>query len=168
VKFKKSDVLSSKETIEFKEELTFDSNAFINFSRLNSLEDCDVSGTVFYDDEIDVVEIELHVEGIMICPCAITNEDVEVPFDLDSFEVFKFSKTKDENIHQVAGETLDLYPIIFQLILSEVPIKVVKDNVEYPKGKDWEVLTEAEYEEEKGKEIDPRLAKLKQLKFDNE
>jgi len=168
VKFKKSDVLNSIETIEFEEKLTFDSNAFINFSRLNSLEDCEVFGTLFYDDEMDVVEADLHVEGIMICPCAITNEDVEFPFELDSFELFKFSKTKDEKIHHVAGETLDLYPIIFQLILSEVPIKVVKDNVEYPKGKDWEILTEAEYEEEKGKEIDPRLAKLKQLKFDNE
>ena len=154
--------------IEFDEELTFDSNAFINFSRLSSLEDCEVSGTLFYDDETDVVEADLHVEGVMICPCAITNEDVEVPFELDSLELFKFSKTKDENIHPVAGDTLDLYPIIFQLILSEVPIKVVKDNVEYPKGNDWEILTEAEYEKKLGKEIDPRLAKLKEIKFDDE
>ena len=60
---------------------------------------------------------------------------------------------------------MELLPVVFQLILMEVPLKVVKEGIkEYPKGKDWEVVKEEDYQKEKRKEIDPRLAKLKEFK----
>lgn len=48
----------------------------------------------------------------------------------------------------------------------EVPHKVVKEGVEYPKGKGWEVVTEDDFNASKKNAIDPRLAKLKEFKIE--
>ena len=167
MKFRKTDILN-KEIIDFDELLTFDANAFNGFSRLNDVKDIEVSGSLTYDDEMEIVNANIHVEGIMICPCAISNEDVEVILDTDEKLRFSFKKVDDQDIIQVNKDTLDLYPIVLQIILAEVPIKVVKENVTYPKGQNWEVMSEAEYQEKKGREIDPRLAKLQEIKFDED
>ena len=47
-------------------------------------------------------------------------------------------------------------------------MKVVKDDAVYPSGDGWEILSEAEYQRRKGNEIDPRLAKLKEFKFEDQ
>jgi len=168
VKFVKSTILNSNSEINIDERITFDSEIFVRNSRLNDVEDVEVKGFLFYDDNQDVVEAHLNVKGDMVCPCAISNVDVDVPCVTDSIEYFKFSKTEDENVHQVTGDVLDLYPMVFQLILAEVPISVVAEDAEYPSGNGWEVISESEYQEEKGKEIDPRLAKLKDFKLEDD
>ena len=52
-------------------------------------------------------------------------------------------------------------------IFAEVPLKAVHPDLEtYPEGDGWVVMTEEDYINEKSQEIDPRLAKLKDFKFD--
>ena len=47
----------------------------------------------------------------------------------------------------------------------EVPLKVVKPgNITYPKGDGWEVMKEEDYRKEEKPAMDPRLAKLKEFK----
>ena len=100
----------------------------------------------------------------MIVPCSITLEDVEYDFHTKSLEVFSFDKVDDEDVHEVKGDVVELLPVVFQLILMEVPLKVVKKGLkQYPKGDGWEVVKEEDYKKSEKKDIDPRLDKLKRI-----
>lgn len=101
----------------------------------------------------------------MVVPCAITDEDVLVEFKTEDDPVFSFGKTDDEEAIEVKGDTVELMPVVYPLIMMEIPLKVVKPGLkDYPKGDGWEVLTEEEYLREKQSQIDPRLAKLRDYK----
>ena len=78
-------------------------------------------------------------------------------------EAFAFTKC-DDDVHEAKGDVIELLPVIFQLILMEVPLKIVKEGAVYPKGNGWEVMREETWQREKSSEIDPRLAKLKEFK----
>ncbi len=152
--------------IDFEEEISFDTLAFKKLDRLNDLRNVTVKGNGHYDCSLQRFEVDLDLAGEMIVPCALTLEDVVVPFDFSSTEVFSFLNTEDEDVHECKKEFVELYPIVFHLICREVPLKVVKDDAQYLKGEGWEVMSEQEYRSRKEKEVDPRLAKLKDFKFD--
>ena len=111
---------------------------------------------------------DLSITGVMIVPCSITLDDVEVSFHSESEEVFSFVKCEDADVHEAKGDVVELLPVIFQQILMEIPLKVVKPGIkEYPKGEGWKVIREEDLQEEKEKEIDPRLAKLREFKAED-
>jgi len=158
--------LTNQGSISFEEKLDFNLHDLHQLDRLRDLRNVIVKGNGHYDCSLQRFEVDLDLSGDMIVPCAVTLEDVVVPFDFSSHEVFSFLKTDDDEIHECKKDFLELYPVVFQLILAEVPLKVVKDGAEYPKGDGWEVLTEDEYRNRTRNEIDPRLAKLKDFKFE--
>ncbi len=169
MKWSRAELLQAdKHTIEFSEEITFNSASFEKMSQIRGLQDVTVSGNIHYDTASERVFADLDIEGVMIVPCSITLEDVEYDFHTQSLEVFSFEKTDDEDVHEVKGDVVELLPVIFQLILLEVPLKVVKKGIkEYPKGDGWEVVKEEDYLNSKKDEIDPRLAKLKEFKLED-
>ena len=167
VKWTKTELYQTSGTdFEFEEDLKFDSSAFDSINRLTNLLNVNVFGHCCYDSHSKRFEIQLEITGEMVIPCAITLEDVTIPFDIESCEIFSFDQSDDENIHFCKKNWIDLNPIVFQLILAEVPVKVVKNDISYPKGDGWEIITEQDYLNSKIDEIDPRLAKLKDFKFD--
>lgn len=113
------------------------------------------------------VTFHINIKGTMILPCSRTLADVKFPFDIQSSETFvlsSYGNYEDEDLHQPDGEIVDLTRYIRELILLEVPLQVFseKEDVKGPapqSGEGWEVITE----EEKKDQIDPRLAKLKEL-----
>ena len=126
----------------------FDDNIY-----LRELKNVDARIDISYNP-LDELTAHLEISGDMICPCAITLEDVEVPFNISEDTVENQQDIKD---------------LILAFILPEVPIKVVKNaKIEYPRGDGWRVMTEETYRRLKDEEIDPRLAKLKEYKFDEE
>jgi uncharacterized protein len=107
----------------------------------------------------------------MTCPCDVTFEDVQIPFDSEADEIISFDRRDRDNMEvlQVEGEYLELLPVIFRQILLEVPIKVRKEGkIDYPEGDGWKVMDEATYQKEKEGRIDPRLAILKDYKPQDE
>lgn len=150
------------------EQIVFADDVFKQNLRLRNLQKVHVTGDLYYDHHSDFVTCELQISGTMVLPCAITNEDVDYPFDLQVEESFAFHKVDEgEDVHETKGDTLELMPIIFQHIMLEIPLKVVKPDLkEYPKGKGWEVMSEADFEKQKNDEVDPRLAKLKEFKVE--
>lgn len=172
LKWSKLDLLRAKDnTIEFDDGIAFDAATFAKINHLRGLSDVTVSGNIHYDLSSDLVYANLDIEGVMIVPCSITNEDVEYDFHTNSLEVFSFDKVeKDQDIHETKGDVIELLPVIFQLIMMEVPLKVVKPGLtNYPSGDGWEVVKEEEYLKSKQeiKEMDPRLAKLKEFKIED-
>lgn len=172
MKWTKNELIRAKDdTIEFEETISFDSSTIPKSIHLRKLHDVIVTGNIHYDLTNDLIYVNLDIEGLMIVPCSISMEDVEYDFHTNSLEVFSFDKVNlDEDIHEAKGDVVELLPVIFQLIIMEIPFKVVKPGLnEYPSGKGWEVVKEEDYlraKAEKAKEIDPRLAKLRDFKIE--
>lgn len=158
--------LANQLDVSFEEELQFDLRDLHKLDRLRDLRNVIVKGNGHYDCSSQRFEVDLDLAGEMIVPCAVTLEDVTVPFEISSHEIFSFLKSEDDEIHECRNDFLELYPVVFQLILAEVPLKVVKEGAKYPKGDGWEVMREDEYRNRAKNEIDPRLAKLKDFKFE--
>ncbi|WP_088005783.1 YceD family protein [Indiicoccus explosivorum] len=112
----------------------------------------------------------LRLEGVLILPCAKTWEDVELPFNIRSDEIFEWGEyadeSEDENVHAVEGDVIDLQPVLEELILLEIPLQVFRegaDDVVIEGGADWSYKTEDQLREEAENEkpkTDPRLAGL--------
>ena len=155
-------------TIYFDETIDFGPEIFAKMNQIRGLQDVTVSGNVHYDTASERVFADLDIEGVMIVPCSITLEDVEYDFHTKSLEVFSFDKVDDEDVHEVKGDVVELLPVVFQLILMEVPLKVVKKGLkQYPKGDGWEVVKEEDYKKSEKKDIDLCLAKLKEFKVED-
>ncbi|MEG0330389.1 MAG: YceD family protein [Longicatena sp.] len=167
MKWSRLELLQAKdETITFDDKIDFDPAVFSKMHQIRGLQDVTVNGNVHYDTTSERVYANLEIEGVMIVPCSITLEDVEYEFHTTSLEVFSFEKVIDGDIHEIKGDVVELLPVIFQLILMEVPLKVVKEGLtQYPKGDGWEVVKEETYAASKKDDIDPRLAKLKEFKL---
>lgn len=97
------------------------------------LEDVSVHGKAIinYEDEI---ELDLDLSGKMYLPCVISLEEVEVPFATKIEEIIG-----ENNINN--NFYLDLSDILWENIVLEIPIKVVKEGVqlETSSGKGWSV-----------------------------
>ncbi len=167
LKWSKLELMNATKPIFFSEELVFDAAAIARLNQLRGLQNVRAEGELRYEESDDRVYVDLRLTGSMILPCAISGEDVEYPFSTISTEIFAFVKG-DEDAHETKGDVVELLPVIFQLISMEIPLKVVKDGVHYPKGKGWEVMREADWRKEKSATADPRLAKLKDFKFEDD
>ena len=124
------------------------------------LKNVKVSGYI-NKDSIDEYNLNVKVYGIMVLPCSISLKPTNYEF---SFEI-------DDNIDKLLEEigifdknsenTLDIFPIIWENILMEIPIRIVNDDIHDVKmeGNGWKIITERTSDEE----INPELAKLKDL-----
>lgn len=119
-----------------------------------------------YYDAMDELKADLNLKGEMICPCAITLEDVKVPFTFEETVGLSFEDDKDTYFIK---DDLDLDEMVMAYIVPLAPIKVVKNGkIEYPRGDGWQVMSEEAYEKSKADKIDPRWDKLKEYQFDKE
>ncbi len=136
----------------------------IKDSYLRGIKDLKVELSV-EEDLNESLSLNLKLKGYMICPCAITLEDVLVPFDLDE----KVNIDQNGEDAYEFGDMLNLNELIYDLIAKEIPLKVVKKGkIDYPIGDGWKVMSEAEYANEHKNQQDPRWAKLKEYQSDEE
>ncbi|MBO7697795.1 MAG: hypothetical protein J6S38_02015 [Erysipelotrichaceae bacterium] len=120
----------------------------------------------FYYDAADELRINYHLTGEMVCPCAISLEDVYVPFDLSEDEKIVH---KEEEDGFYFNEDKQLEDLVMYIIWPEVPIKVVKkEKIEYSRGDGWSFVSEKDYESSREDEIDPRLQKLMEYKVEED
>ncbi len=154
---------------DFEETLYFPSEMFHNLSQINGLKDVNVTGRGCLDMKNRHLYVDFKVKGQMILPCAVSLEDVDYPFEIESSVTFAFYKPQDdEDVIEVKRDTVDLTPVIFQEIMLDVPMRVVKDGATLKtEGNGWKVLNEEEEHEDEDY-IDPRLAKLKDYFKDKE
>lgn len=120
----------------------------------------------FYYDSLDELRVEYHLSGIMVCPDAITLEDVNVDFDIsDDLKVVN----KDNEDGFYLKEDMTIEQMALYLVLPEVPIKVVNsEKIEYSRGDGWSFMSEEDYQSIQDKTVDPRLQKLKDYKFEED
>ncbi|AZK44542.1 DUF177 domain-containing protein [Erysipelothrix piscisicarius] len=154
--------------LEIDEEIIIDQDLLKGFSLCTALREIFAVGHGYYDEHTSKLITDLTIEGIMTVPCAITLEPFDIEFSIPIGDVFSFEKLEDDEVGiEIEGEELDLDPYIVDSILAAVPLKAIHPDLkEYPEGDGWQVMTEEDYTKEKSQEIDPRLAKLKDFKFD--
>lgn len=139
----------------------------LQHSVLKKVETCHVRGNIVYDSYKQHASTNLNIVGSMILPHSVTNQAVSIPFDTQLVDVFSFAASDvDEDVIEVVEDFIDFGPYILEAILATIPLRIVDENpYEYPSGKGWKVMSEEEYEALE-KPMDPRLAKLKEFKFD--
>ncbi len=121
---------------------------------------------VFYYDFSDKLRVSYQIAGEMICPDAVTLAAVSVPFEAEEDEAVVFDP-KEEGFLLDADRNSE--EVVLSIILPEVPIKVVKNKkIEYSRGDGWSFVSEKDYETSKKDEIDPRLQKLKEYRFEED
>ena len=148
---------------DFEETITFPKEMFYNLSRINDLKDVEVTGSGNFNSSEERLYVTYHVQGTMVVPCAISLEDVDYPFSIDTDVVFAFYKPEDdEDVVEARKDVANLTSVIFQEIMMAIPMRVVKEGAKMKtSGSGWKVMDESEVVAKEEDTIDPRLAKLK-------
>lgn len=138
--------------------------------RFLELLDIYVEGSGYYNDETTEFIVGLEITSHVVVPCAITLKplEIEVITTLSETFVFEPEQSDNEDVYVLEDDFVDLDPYVRLATELAIPLKVVDPELEeYPSGKGWSIMTESQLESSKKEEIDPRLAKLKQFKFDD-
>ena len=103
---------------------------------------CSVKGEIS-KSSLGEITLNLLVNGVMVLPCAITLKPVDYPFNIE------IEGTIDELLEKNTKKcvnTLDIFPIIWENILMEIPMRVVSEEAKDIKlsGDGWKLVTEEE------------------------
>ena len=114
-------------------------------------------------DEVDSYNLNVIISGNMVIPCSVSLKPTN----------YEFSCSIDENIEELLEElgktlknsenSLDIFPIIWENILMEIPMHIVNEDIHDVKlsGDGWRVITEEE--DDDSESVNPELQKLKDL-----
>ena len=152
------DITKLKSGIETSIEINEKLNIDVSNTEIIELKQTELHGSIIKDSEGYYINAIL--SGTMTLPCSVTLKPVDIDFNTEIDgnienlleEIGIFDK-KNEN-------TIDIFPIIWENILMEIPMRVVSDEIDANslKGDGWQVVT--------GEVIsspNPELEKLKDL-----
>lgn len=139
-----------------------------------------VDAYVFYDNGNAIVNA--HVRGNIVVPSSRSLTPVDLPLDFKIDEVYVDTKAQlkkyeeeDEAAFLLDDDgVIDFDKSVADNVILQIPMHILspdeKNGSEMPKGNDWEVISEEEYDNQKtdNKKVDPRLAKLKDLFNDSD
>ena len=105
---------------------------------------------------LDNFHIKVDVEGVMVLPCSISLKPTNYPFHFEIDD--DFDESVQKNLKNVTN-SIDIFPIIWENILMEIPLRVVNSDLSdvKTKGDGWQLITDKE------SRINPELEKLKDL-----
>lgn len=159
-------IKKGSETFEINEEVDF-TNALKQNDEIRKLSKVKVKGTGQLQGK--KVIFNLHIEGTMMLPCALTLDDVTYSYQIDPVEIFVFDREayhEDSDEHLVT-KTIELAPIVWQHVIMQKPLRIVREGAyEELKKQGIELESEEDLKSETPKP-DPRLAILSKLLDDN-
>lgn len=128
------------------------SEELIKTTEIKKLKNVFVSGEIIDAHEYGL-EINMNIKGTMLLECAISLEDTDYDFSIDVAENIE----KIDDFEKNNSNLLDITSIIWENILLEIPLRVVKKDAKIKtEGDGWEFSTEED-------KTDPRFDKLKEL-----
>jgi uncharacterized protein len=135
-------------------EVEIEVNESINVSKdildkagILELKDTAVNGYI-HSDELENYYLDLLVTGTMVLPCSVTLQPFDYAFeskiDGDYLEIM----SEIESFGEKVKNCIDIFPIIWENILMEIPIKVTCPDATDLKlsGDGWKLVTEGEEE----------------------
>lgn len=92
-------------------------------------------------DSLGNILINFKVDGVMVIPCAITLKPVNYPYSIEIEGLLDELLEKNDKKYT---NTLDIFPIIWENILMEIPMRVISEEAKDIKlsGDGWELVTE--------------------------
>lgn len=128
-----------------------------------------VTGKGFVDATKRKMTFDLTIKGQMTLACALTLDDVIYPFEASLSPVFIWDVDQydEESEDYLIRDTIELAPTIWQEILIQIPLRVVKAGAYDELARQGiEILTEEALKEEAKTQMDPRFSVLEGLKFE--
>ena len=132
----------NNKTFSFEEELTKED---LVGSDLLDLKNLKVVGSLARLAD-DIYDFHATISGVMVLPCAITLKPVDYPFRVEvNDDLVELLEEIDEKV----ANRLDIFPIVWENVLMEIPSKVVSpDAKDYkPKGDGWRLITDDDKDE---------------------
>ena len=114
-------------------------------SGILSLKEVDLFGTITKDN-LDNYLLDLKIDGIMVLPCSITLKPVDYTFSTEISGNIAEMLEEINEIDKKGENSIDIFPIIWENILMEIPIKVTSPDSDKEKlsGDGWKLVTEDE------------------------
>ena len=130
-------------------------NYTFNKEELEGTDLLECSAHVITKNSLKEITLDLSVSGMMVMPCAITLKPTNYPYNIEINGTLSEILNKNEEIFT---NTLDIFPIIWENILMEIPMRVVSPGAEdlEIKGDGWRLVTDDE-------ETSSPLAELEEL-----
>ena len=104
--------------------------------------------------------LDCYLDGVMILPCAITLKPTKYEFSVDINDSFDNLFEKNDKNY---SNSIDIFPIIWENILMEIPMRVVSESAHDVKlsGDGWKLITDED-------NTSSPLAELEDLFMDRE
>ena len=117
-------------------------------------------------DYDDFLILNFKITSSVIGVCSYSLEDVPLTIKSEGSLSFTFEEEDEENIH-IDSPIFEVDPYIIDLIVAEVPLKIVKKGKSLPESGDgYRVLSEDEYKKEQENKTDSRWAALDDIELD--
>ncbi len=109
----------------------------LSSTNIISLDNVSINGSI--TKEFDDFSLNLTVSGVMVLPCSLTLKPTNHKFSIEIEEVLGENYKNNQN-------SLDIFPIIWENILMEIPIRIVNEDVSDIKlsGDGWKLITDGE------------------------
>ena len=143
--------------IDINEKLVVD-DKLIKEASIISLNDTFVTGRI--TKNMNDYNLNLTLTGEMILPCSISLKPVSHKFEVEITGNFYDLLSEILENSKKTQNTIDIFPIIWENILMEIPMRIVSPNLDdvITEGDGWQLI-----DEEVHSNVNPELQKLKDL-----
>lgn len=141
-----------------------DLNFYNNTKSLKTIKDYkSVEGVVEIQKADSVIIVKYDIHAVLKVLSTLSGEEFEYPLDVNETLYYTDKKEMDsEDVFYVKEGYVDLDQEIYSLIITSIPLILHKEGEEYPKGKNYRVISEDEIDENDGSNYSP-FDKLKDL-----
>ncbi|MQS76497.1 YceD family protein [Companilactobacillus halodurans] len=159
---------------EFEEELDLTKELTTRSDDVLDSAPVEVKGQLFNDHGLVISDVK--VKTTLKVPSTRSLLPVELPVDIRINEAYNIDDLAEEDLEDYAvvisvnddNPTINIYESVIDNILLSIPSKVLTKKEEQenimPSGKDWEVISEEDFNSQKEEEhVNPEFAKLKGL-----
>lgn len=142
------------------------SNDQFDPTHIRKIEDCSVEAIA--TDYETILRVEVKIKAKVIGVCSYSLEDVELNLKIEDELNFTDDEEDVDNYYE-KGNLINLDSYVLGILLANIPVRIVKKGAKLPEnGKDYRVISEEDYEQEKSKEVDHRFDILDSIEFSDD
>lgn len=86
-----------------------------------------VEGTITRVDD-DIFKCQYHLKVVLTLACALTLEPVEYLVDINQEDLIGYANDENDDVIEITNNTIDLKNIVWDNILVNIPIRVVRED----------------------------------------
>ena len=130
------------ESISFDDVIEID-NEHLKRTEIRRITPVIVKGVITKNSDYTYL-LSIGISGTMVLPCSITLEDVDYPFNIEINEFLDENDENNEEYIKIFENSIDIFPIVWQNIVMEIPLKVVSPNANRRNisGIGWNLISE--------------------------